>query len=259
MLENENIIIKSYKGLKYLQYKELLKLGINHAYTLKSDGYDFSFNVEEKQKSYDILLEALNMKDVKIIEPIQTHTKKVLCISDDNNSLKDTDGLITNKNGLALTTKNADCILFLFYDPIKKVIANVHSGWKGTFQKISEVAIIKMISNYGCKPEDIKVFISPCIRSCHFEVEEDVKDLCLDIFNFTNRTDEFVKKGKVIDGKQKYNIDTVFINKILFKELGIKNENIIDCNICSYCNNQDVHSARFEGANFKRGTAIITL
>lgn len=259
MLENENIVIKSYKGLNYLQYKALLDLGINHAYTLKSEGFDFSFGVKECKKSYEILAEALDLDKTRFIEPVQTHTKKVLCIDEIKDDLNDVDGLITNKTNLVLTTKNADCILFLFYDPVKKVIANVHSGWKGTFQKISEVTLIKMISNYGCNPKDIIVCISPCIRKCHFEVDEDVKKLCEDIFKFTNQTDKFIEKGNVINGLQKYNIDTVMINKLIFKEIGLKDENIIDCNICSCCNQDKVHSARSEGENFKRGTAIISL
>ena len=47
-----------------------------------------------------------------------------------------------------LATTNADCILLLIYDPIKKVIANVHSGWKGTLQKISVKAVDKMIEEF---------------------------------------------------------------------------------------------------------------
>ena len=55
---------------------------------------------------------------------------------------------------------NNYCILFLFFDPVKKVIANVHSGWRGTFQKIWEKAIRKMIEYYKCDPKDILCFIS---------------------------------------------------------------------------------------------------
>lgn len=259
MIENDNIIIKSFEGLNYLQFKVLNDLGIKHAYTLKSDGFDFSHEVLEEEKSYQILSKALNLDSNTIIKPVQTHTSNVKCIDKIENNLNDVDGLITNKTNIALTSKNADCILFLFYDPIKKVIANVHSGWRGTFQKISEKTLIKMISNYGCKSEDIICCICPSIRECHFEVDEDVKDLCLDIFKFTKKTDEFLKIGEIKDNKQKYLIDTVKINKILFEELGLKKENIIDCDICSVCNKDFVHSVRVEGKKFRRGTAIITL
>ena len=76
--------------------------------------------------------------------------------------------------------------LIIFYDPVKKVIANVHSGWRGTFQKIAEKTVLKMIENYNCNPEDIECFIWPSIRKCHFEVETDVKELCEKTFAYTN-------------------------------------------------------------------------
>lgn len=259
MKSDNKLIFKTFKGLNYMQFTDLLEMGIKHAYTLKSEGFDFSFGVKEEQKSYDILSEALEIDRQSIIQPIQTHTDKVLCIDMIPENLNNVDGLITNKSGLSITTKNADCILFLFYDPVKKVIANVHSGWKGTFQKIAEKTVIKMISNYGCKPENIKVYISPSIRGCHFEVESDVYDLCKGVFDFTQKTDQFITKGITKNGIQKYNIDTVMINKILLLDLGIKKENIIDSEICSVCEKERFHSARAEGKNFKRGTAIIVL
>lgn len=259
MIGNDNIIIKSFEGLNYLQFKVLNDFGIKHAYTLKSDGFDFSHDVPEEERSYQILSKALNLESSTIVKPFQTHTSNVKCIDKFESELKDIDGIITDKSNIALTSKNADCILFLFYDPVKKVIANVHSGWRGTFQKIAEKTVIKMISNYGCIAENIICCICPSIRECHFEVEDDVKELCLDIFKFTKRINEFIKIGEIKDDKQKYLIDTVKINKILFEQLGLKKENIIDCDICSVCNKDFVHSVRVEGKNFKRGTAIISL
>ena len=209
---------------------------------------------------YKILAEELDIDVTNIVEPVQTHTDKIVClesvISSDN--LKDVDGLITNKQNIAITSKNADCILFLFYDPIEKVIANVHSGWKGTFQSISEKTVKKMIEIYGCLAENILCFISPSIRACHFEVDEDVKDICLENFKDLD-TDSFINIGEVKDGKQKYLIDTVEINKILLKRIGLKEDNIVDSELCSVCNKEYIHSARAEGEGFKRETAIIMM
>lgn len=258
-MENENIIIKNFNGLNYLQFKVLNDLGIKHAYTLKSEGFNFSHNTQEENVSYEILCNALNINVSALVKPFQTHTSNVKCMNIVDCDLKDVDGLITDRKNIALTSKNADCILFLFYDPVKKVIANIHSGWRGTFQKIAEKTVIKMITNYGSNPEDIICCICPSIRECHFEVEDDVRNLCFDIFEFTGKINEFIKEGEVKDGKQKYLIDTVKINMILLEELGLKKENIIDCNICSVCNKEFVHSVRVEGENYKRATAIIVL
>lgn len=258
---NDQIIFQDKGDIQYIQFKKLLKYGIKHAYTLKGENLDFSFDSEYELSSYAKIAKTLEIEVKTFVKPIQTHTSNVTCIHDIKASeeLENVDGLITNQKNIALTTKNADCILFLFYDPVKKVIANVHSGWKGTFQKIAEKTVVKMIIYYQCHPEDIICCICPSIRKCHFEVDEDVKDLCQEIFGFTNRLGEIIEVGEIKDGKTKYMIDTVLINQILLEELGLKKSNIIDCGICSVCNQDKIHSARVEGPNFKRATAIIML
>ena len=258
---NDQIIYQKKEDMEYIQFKKLLKYGVKHAYTLKGENLDFSHDSTQEKNSYARLAEALEMDKTKFVKPIQTHTSVVKCIDKvmESQDLQDVDGLITNQKDVILTTKNADCILFLFYDPVKKVIANVHSGWRGTFQKIAEKAVVKMINSYGCKSEDILCFICPSIRKCHFEVSLDVKELCANIFKFTGRTEHFIELGRIVDGDQKYNIDTVAINRILLLELGIKEKNIIDCNLCSVCNGDKIESVRVDGDNAGRGTAIIVL
>lgn len=258
---SDNIIYQNNGDVQYIQFKKLLKYGIKHCYTLKGEKLDFSKDSEYEKSSYARIAQALELDEKTLVKPIQTHTSVVKCIDEaiDSNDLQDVDGLITDKKNIALTTKNADCILFLFYDPVKKVIANVHSGWKGTFQKIAEKTVIKMIDYYKCNPSDIICCICPSIRKCHFEVDEDVKDLCAEIFSFTNRLEEIIEVGEIKNGTTKYMIDTVLINKILLQGCGLKESNIIDCGICSVCNDDEIHSARSEGENFWRATAIISL
>lgn len=261
MEENNNIVYKNNNGIEYIQFKRLLELGIKHAYTLKGENVDFTSTSELLKPSYEKILGALDLNMENLVTPKQTHTDSVKCIDkvDAIQDLYGIDGLITDKENIVLSTKNADCILFLIYDPVKKVIANVHSGWRGTFKKILEKAIMKMVTNYGSKAEDIICCICPSIRRCHFEVDEDVMNLCEDIFSFTGKTKEFIEKGEIKEGKQKYYIDTVKINEILLKNLGVKEENIIDSNLCSMCHSDKISSCRVEGKTFTRCTAIISL
>ena len=68
--------------------------------------------------------------------------------------------------------------------------------------------------------------ICPSIRKCHFEVKEDVKNLCEKIFAYTKRLDEIIEYiGKDENQVDKWKIDTVLITKILLLECGIKEEN----------------------------------
>ena len=169
---------------------------------------------------------------------------------------KDTDGLVTNQKKIILSTTNADCILLLFFDPVKKVIANVHSGWRGTLQKISVEAVRKMEEEYGCKPEDIICCICPSIRKCHFEVREDVQKPYYSEFKELPNIDYIIAK---IPDTDKWTIDTVEINKIILEKEGLKKENIIDSGICSVCNSDLVHSYRAEKQGYGLNTALIEL
>lgn len=84
------------------------------------------------------------------------------------------DGLITNQPGLCLTIYYADCIPVLLYDPVKKAIAAVHSGWRGTSLGIAPQAAAKMTALYGSNPADILAAIGPGIGPCCFETHDDV-------------------------------------------------------------------------------------
>lgn len=84
------------------------------------------------------------------------------------------DGLVTNQPGLCLTIYYADCIPVLLYDPVKKAIGAVHSGWRGTALAIVPKAIEKMGRLYGSRPEDILAAIGPGIGPCCFETHDDV-------------------------------------------------------------------------------------
>lgn len=266
-LENENMIQVKTKEVEYVQFKKLLAYPeIVHAYTLSTNGFDIGSNTFMQNKevllaNYGKLAKALDIDYNKIVRPYQTHTdviKKVEQVGEKisifEEELTNVDGLLTDKNEIFLSLGYADCIPLFFYDPVKKVVGNIHSGWKGTLQKIGQKAVKKMIEEYSCHPKDIICCIGPSIRKCHFEVEEEVYQLFKD--TFSNRED-IIQKGKMIEGKQKYWIDTVLINKIMLQEVGVQEENIIDSKLCTACHCDKMHSYRMSGVEAGRNTAII--
>lgn len=273
-LSNENVIHIKKDGVEYLQFKRLLeyKDKINHVYTL---GVDWNFRTatpdkkelpkdqyEKNIKSYKKLCEELNMNYKNLVKPNQDHTDKVKLVKNkieinkpdfDIKEYDRTDGLFTNKKDIILGTTNADCILLLFYDPEKGIIANIHSGWRGTLQRISVKAVKKMIKEFNCRPEDIICCICPSIRKFHFEVDKDVKEMFEKEFKELN-LNEIIGENVL---SKKWNIDTVLINKIILKEAGLKEENIIDSKICSVCNPNKIHSYRVEKQGYGLNVALI--
>ena len=256
---------------EYLQFKRLEKYKdiLTHAYSVGIDKNYRTFKAnrealeirdyEKNVNNYKELCKAIKLNSDNLIKANQAHTDNILCVdkfekNEKIDTIEKSDGLITNTKGIVLATTNADCILLLFFDPVKKVIANVHSGWKGTLQRISEKTVGKMVENYGCKPKDIIVCICPSIRKCHFEVGKDVKELFFNEFKNLENINEFI-----INKENKWFIDTVLINKLILKKVGILEENIEDSNICSVCNKDMIHSYRAEGESYGLATAVIGL
>lgn len=75
-------------------------------------------------------------------------------------------------------------------------------------------------------------------------------------FKEKKEIDEIIKKTK---DNNKYHIDTVLINKIILKEEGLKEENIIDSGICTKCSAKKLHSFREDKEASGRNMALITL
>ena len=239
----------------------------------------------------------INLTTSKIIKPVQKHTNNVQIVDETNinNYFDNTDGLITNLKNVALATSLADCQGILIYDQNKRVIGNVHSGWRGTLKRIVINAIHLMEEKFNSNPADIEIYICPSILKCCFEVDKDVEILFRNEFNDIN-IDEFIEtKDKTIDKNEnetitidknrnkmenineltkddirnineflesktkKYYIDTVGINKAVLVKEGIKQENIITSNICTKCNSDKIHSYRADGKNAGRNLSIIMM
>ena len=291
-LSNKNVIHIKDKDIEYLQFRKLLEYEevIRHAYAL---GLDIGFKtttpdhklasperMQLAKKSYKKLCSSMGSNDTHIVQANQNHTDiiknvyKKVNINEPDFSLAEEgieDGLITDKKNFALATTNADCILLLFFDPVKHIIANTHSGWRGTLQRISVKTVQRMVNEFGSCPQDIICCICPSIRKCHFEVGKDVKDMFQNEFNDLENTqfidieensERTIQLTDFIEEKTKntkWNIDTVLINKILLQKEGLKPENIIDSGICSVCHSDIIHSYRIEKKNYNTETAIIEL
>lgn len=278
-LSNKNVIHIIKDGVQYLQFRKLLEYDniITHAYSL---GTDLNFRTAKINKealpqneyekaidSYKKICDSLGTDYKNIVKTNQEHTDNIKIVEAKINTefmdinleeYRETDGMITNKQNLMLSTTNADCILLLFFDPVTKTIANVHSGWKGTLQRISVKTVEKMQKEFNCKPENIICCICPSIRKCHFEVDKDVKEM----FEKEFEDLQILESIDIMEKQQtheKWNIDTVLINKIILQQKGLKSENIIDSGICSVCNSNLIHSYRVEKQGYGLSTALISL
>ena len=241
---------------KYIQFSDMNNDGnIIHLYT--KNVFDFNLNNLSKNyidNEYDEISKMLNCTFDKIITAKQTHTNNVVKITKDNinDNFENVDGLITNVKNIALVTYSADCQLIFLYDKRKKIIGNIHSGWRGTASRIIKNAINIMIEDYNSDVADICAYICPSILSECYAVGKDVRDIFIDNFSDIN-IENYIKKQN-----DDYMIDLVGINVNVLMNLGIKRENIYTSDICTKCN-EEFHSYRRDREKSGRNIALIML
>ena len=84
------------------------------------------------------------------------------------------DALFTREPGVLLIVQTADCVPILLADTRRRAIAAIHSGWRGTVQRIAQKTLGRMQMEFGTRPGDVVAAIGPCIAQSCYEVGSDV-------------------------------------------------------------------------------------
>lgn len=273
MIKSQTVNIKRSGEVEYITFPKLEAApGVRHIFSTRSGGVskgalgsmNLSFrrgdpreNVEE---NYRRLCGAVGIDTSHLVLSRQTHTNNVLAVNKSHlgtgysrPEFSDIDGLITNEPGVALVTQYADCTPLLFYDPVKRVCANSHSGWRGTVQRIGAVTVEKMVREFGCKRENIIVAIGPCICKDCYEVD-------LPVF------EEFKKAGFYTGGiftprpdGEHFLLDLRQANREILIGAGILERNLDIADICTFENKDYLFSHRAVGKNRGNLAAIIEM
>lgn len=162
----------------------------------------------------------------------------------------DGDALITNVKEVPLLILTADCVPVVIIDSKNKAIGAVHAGWRGTYDRIVKKTIEEMIKNYNTNPEDLVCVIGPSIGPCCYEVSKDLVE------KFNTNLANHAGKFDIIKNN-KYYLDLWKINELTLKDCKVKEENIINLQICTNCNHEKFYSYRKHNKTQKRiGTMI---
>jgi len=140
------------------------------------------------------------------------------------------DALMTNEPGVTLTSYYADCVPVMFLDPVLRVIAVAHAGWKGTLIKIAAKTVQAMAAEYGCRPETLFVAIGPSIGPCHFEVDAPVLQMAKEAFPVWG--DALLEKNRE-SGKIHLNLWEA--NRRQLWDVGVPDEHITMSGLCTFC------------------------
>jgi len=187
----------------------------------------------------------------------QTHTANVLKVTEEHLGMgitrpreyTDIDGLVTNLRGVPLITSHGDCNALLFYDPVKQVIGQAHSGWKGTLKEIGAEVIRMMRSEYGCDPRDMIVGIGPALCQDCFEVDEDVAQM---FFTKNEGWHSYAYQRGI-----KHYIDLKAVMRETLVREGVQPEHIHDMKLCTKCRPDLFYSYR--GQKGKNGNMVTAM
>ncbi len=196
----------------------------------------------------------------KVVVSAQEHHTTVIAVDEQDcgrgvtrdRGYTDIDGLMTNKPGVVLCTQYADCVALFFVDPVRRVVATSHAGWKGTVGEIGAVTVKRMGECYGSRPQDILVGIGPSIGPCCFEVDIPVYDA----FSALPYADDSMIHD---DHNGKYHIDLWESNRRSLLAVGVLPEHITVTDLCTKCHCDFFWSHRATGGERGSLAAFIAI
>jgi len=260
-------------GVLYLTFPSFDKIPfVYHAFSTRQGGVskgiyssmNLNFNRGDEAanvfSNFAILCDAMRIDPITLVLSDQTHTSNILAVTNEDcgkglvraKTWKDVDGLVTKDPDVSLVTLYADCVPLFFIDPVRRVAATAHAGWKGTVLAIASKMVDVMHCQFSCEPADILVGIGPSIGQCCFEVDETTAKA------FQSLPESVVTKGCVKQrpdsadpSRFKYDINLQEINRNLLLQAGIAEDHIEMADICTKCNHEWLFSHR--ATNGQRG------
>ncbi len=158
----------------------------------------------------------------------QIHSKRVMYVDKMPTELPECDGFVTDKRGIAVAIKTADCTPILLCDSEAGVVGALHGGWRGAAAGIAAEGVAVMAA-HGAKIENIEVAIGPSARDCCYEVAADFVLAVSDMMGGENA------EGFIYKRNGKMYADVVGINIFYLLSAGIASEKISVCGECTQC------------------------
>ena len=152
------------------------------------------------------------------------------------------DALVTRLRGVGLVIKIADCQSIFLVDSTRGVVANVHSGWRGSVLNLAAKTVRFLEDRFGCRPADILATVSPSLGPCCAE--------------FRNYRDELPEEFFPYQVKPLH-FDFWAIARRQLTEAGIAPEHIEIAGRCTVCETKDFFSYRGEKPSTGRMATVI--
>jgi len=273
---NQDFELKELGQIKYFNCSELdnTNLVIN-AFTTRTGGVsmapfdklNLSYNVGDEEnrvaENRKIILDALSIDYRTAVTAQQVHKDKISLVRKEDKGkgafkyskgIAQTDAFITDIPGIPLIMCYADCVPIFILDPVKKAIALIHSGRKGTELELTLKTLFKMKKIFKTNPRFCLSAIFPSIGPCCYNIKEvnKIDDYWLNEVKYNGEPISLQNKsGRSLD-----------LRKANYGQLiqgGVEGKNIFVNEICTADHPELFFSYRRDKGNTGRMAAIFML
>ena len=166
------------------------------------------------------------------------------------------DALISQRPGVLLSVRTADCMPILLADVKKRVVATVHAGWRGALSRIAEKTVGEMQRVFGSRPQNILAAVGPSIGVCCYQVGPEVVDAFSGAFV---NSDAFIERPTVLavaaseppspsslsrfppghdpGPEATFKLDLAAVARHQLEAAGVRRKNILISGDCTSCQN----------------------
>ncbi len=209
---------------------------------------------EQVMKNWTILADAFTIPVANFHTVNQVHEDGILIIDDSTDITAmqgdDYDAIITNRSGLAVGVKTADCVPVFLFDRVQNIIGVVHAGWRGTAKRIVATTIHRFEETFSTKAEDLIAVVGPSIGPCCYEVDRVVRDAM---------KDDAALLFTPSDNRDRWMFDLPRANRLQILDAGVPSANIVEAGICTSCQRDTFFSHRGEGGRTGRQLSFLMI
>jgi hypothetical protein len=195
---------------------------------------------------------ALRLQRSDLTSPNQRHTANVRRVgSAERGKIQiGCDALVTDEARVSLLLRYADCVPILIYDPVRRALALVHSGWRGTVLGAPRAGVEFLVREFGSRPAELVAAVGPSIGPCCYEVGPDVVDAVQEAFSSSATLLSSHRGGR-------RHLDLWTANRRWLSDCGVQRIEVSE--LCTACHTEDFYSHRAENGKTGHFAAVMSL
>ena len=164
----------------------------------------------------------------------------------------DGDAIVSNEPGLVLAVMVADCVPILLADCKSGAAGAAHAGWRGTCARVAPAAVVRLVTEFGTRPDDVIAAIGPSIGPDDYEVGEAL----VDAFRSAGHGPEEVARW-FIRRSSRLHLDLWSANRDQLVAAGVSPDRIFTCGLSTRAHPEVFDSYRSDGERAGRMAALI--